>query len=425
MSDFDLSALRSYLPEQDLMFLAGQPAVYHCHHFNLFLDQTIDDALGAERSRALRMRAGREFAHLVITAVCDELHAQSPPARLQVAISLFKALGHGVLQFDADANGGTARGSHLHYGFAWHEKYGAQVTRRTPADGFAAGYAAAAVEVAFGLSLGSISGEEHTCIAMRAPACEFVLRRTDGVGDDAESAGTPVAVEQTRSLLAAPENGLFEEIIQPISGGLKNFTAGVAGDERGLVQAFGVFVTMHLAGYYNRLSYDAVEMLRRESPHSVPVMEDLLRESGHVCVFNTFGGILLSPEWEALVGPVVDDPATIAAWSMAIARALGMGRWSIAEFDPGKRFVLRTSSSYESVYYRTRHGIAEQPVEYLLQGAALATAQLAHRVPWTKRPKLTPEVYQALFKGGVPWRFEQTRGITSGDSHSEVVVTHV
>ena len=181
---------------------------------------------------------------------------------------------------------------------------------------------------------------------------------------------------------------------------------------------------MHLAGYYNRLSYDAVKMLDQDSPHSVPVMEELLRESGHVCVFNTFGGILLSPEWEGLVGSPVDDPGTIAAWCMAMARALGMGHWTIAEFEPGKRFVMRTSSSYESVYYRVRHGISTRPVEYLLQGAAVAMAQLAHRVKWTEKPSLTPEFYESLFKGGVPWRFEQTKSIVCGDSMSEIVVTH-
>lgn len=420
MSDLNISSLRSYIPDQDLMFLAGQPAVYHCHHFNLFLDQTIDDALGTERSRTLRMRSGREFSHLLLRSICGRANAETPPERLQIAISLFKSLGHGLLEINATADGGTAQGSFLHYGFAWHEKYGARVPRRTPADAFAAGYVAAAVEVAFGLPLGSIEGEETQCIATRAAHCEFILRRVSS----SEASGTPVGVEQSLQVVGTPEDGLFEDVIKPITSGLKDFTAGVAGDNRGLVQAFGVFVTMHLAGYYNRLSYDAVKMLSDDAPQSVPVMEELLRESGHVCVFNTFGGILLSPEWEGLVGPPVDDPGTIAAWCMAMARALGMGHWTIAEFEPGRRFVMRTSSSYESVYYRARCGVAKRPVEYLLQGAAVAIAQLAHRVKWTDKPPLTPEFYQSLFKGGVPWRFEQSKSIVCGDPISELVVTH-
>ena len=420
MADFNFGSLRTFLPEQDLMFLAGQPAVYHCHHFNLFLDQTVDDALGHERSRALRMRAGREFSHLVLEALCQHANAMTPPERLQLAIALFRTIGHGLLEIDATDQGGTARGNFLHYGFAWQQKYGSRVTRRTPADGFASGFIAAAVEVAFKLPVASMECEETQCIVTRAPHCEFVIRKAETLSETGRKIGT----FESASVLGSPIRGEFEDIIGPITEGLRQFTAGVGGDQRGLVQAFGVFVTMHLAGYYNRLSYDAVDMLQTESPHSIPVMEELLRESGHVCVFNTFGGILLSPEWEGLVGPPVDEPSTITAWCIAMARALGMGRWAVPEFEPGKRLVLRASSSYEAVYYRLRYGKAERPVEYLLQGAAVAIAQLAHRVKWSEKPELTPEFYAALFKGGVPWHFEQTRSVASGDPISEVVVTH-
>jgi hypothetical protein len=420
MSELNLSPLRRYLPE-DLMFLAGQPAVYHCHHFNLFLDQTIDDALGPELGGRLRTRAAREFSHHLLQAVCAKQGAELPPERLQVALELFRLMGHGRLHLDASPSGGAARGTHLHYGFAWHEKYGQKVRRLDPADAFGSGYAAAAIEVAFGLRLGAMNAHEQSCVAMRAPACDITLDATQTLEEPRPFIGEAEAEAAT----GPAENGLFEDIIGPISNGLKEFTAGVAGDERGLVQAFGVFVTMHLAGYYNRISFDALEAVRAQSPHSEGVLADLLRESGHVCVFNTFGGILLSPEWEGLVGPLVDDPGQILAFCMAMGRALGFGRWIVADFQPERRFVLRTPCSYESTYYRTRFGIAERPVEYFLQGAALAMAQLAHRVHWTARPQLTPEYYQQLFKGGVPWRAEQTRAIVCGAPVSEIVVTRV
>ena len=421
MSQLKLSTLRRYLIEQDLMFLAGQPAVYHCHHFNLFLDQTIDDGLGFEVSSDLRMRAAREFAYRLILNVCDRVNAETPPERLQVALELFRCMGHGRLDLDAGLLGGTGHGSHLHYGHAWFEKYGQKVRRKQPADAFAAGFACAALEVAFNLQPGSIAARETSCVALRAPSCEIQLTPAP------EREFSSVSVGETESLrvVGAPEDGLFEDVIQPIASGLKEFTAGVQGDERGLVQAFGVFVTLHLAGYYNRISFDAVDHVQQRAPQSVGVLEDLLRESGHVCVFNTFGGILLSPEWEALVGAPPDDPAQIVAFCMGIGRALGFGRWTVAEFEPERRFVLRTPSSYESTYYRTRKGIATRPVEYFLQGAALATAQLAHRVHWSKRPQLTPEYYQQLFKGGVPWKAEQTHAIVCGQPVSEVVVTRV
>lgn len=417
----DPKKLRTYLDRQHLMFLAGEPAVYHCHHFNLFLDQTIDDGLGVQEGTTLRMNAAREFAQRLLTAICTEVGAETPPERIRVALAVFSAMGHGTLDIDADARGGIARGSFLHYGYSWHEKYGSKVRRRHAADAFACGYAAAAVEVAFGLAPGSMEGHEIECVAMRSSSCLIELRRTEPVGELGVAIGQP----DSQAIAGEPVDGLMEDVIQPIAAGLQEFTAGVAGDSRGVVQAFGVFVTMHLAGYYNRISYDAVAELAKKAPQSIGVMEDLLRESGHVCVFNTFGGILLSPEWEGLVGPLRDDPQSIVAWCMAIARALGFGRWAIAEFEPEERLVLRTPASYESVYYRTRHGLADSPNEYMLQGAALATAQLAHRVAWLERPELTDDYYQELFKGGVPWRAVQTKAVVCGDPFSEVVVTKV
>jgi hypothetical protein len=215
-----------------------------------------------------------------------------------------------------------------------------------------------------------------------------------------------------------------EASILEIATGLRDFTAGVSGDARGLVQAFGVFITMHLTGYYNRISFDTLHTLEQRAPRSVGVFEDLLRESGQVCVFNTFGGILLSPEWEGLVGPLSGDPAQIVEGCVAIGRALGFGHWTIADFEPERRLVLKTPSSYESAYYLARHGQSTRASEYFLQGATTAIAMLAHRVDWKARPKLTQDYYNALFRAGTPqWTPEQTRCIACGDTQSEVVAT--
>ncbi|MCS6902238.1 MAG: hypothetical protein RMJ98_21720, partial [Myxococcales bacterium] len=163
--------------------------------------------------------------------------------------------------------------------------------------------------------------------------------------------------------------------------------------------------------------------IERRAPSFVPNVESLLQESGHVCVFNTFGGILLSPEWEAMVGAPGDDYTDIIIGCTAIARALGFGHWYVAEYEPKKRLVVRATSTYEAGYYRVRYGQAPVPREYFFQGAVLAFAQLAHRVAWSKKPALTQEFYDALFKGELPWTMEQTRSLQCGDPFSEVVVT--
>lgn len=408
-----------YLPEHDLMALAGAPTVYHCHHFNLFLDQTVDDALGPKAGFELRFAAARDAAHDLLAELVAREGAVTPVERLDVAAKTFAAMGHGKLSFAADATGGAVHGDYLHYGFGWREKYGHAVRRRTPADGFGAGFAAAAVEVAYELPRESMLATERECIATRAPRCELDL--TPGTPAQPRN---PVRAGGVRENVRPSFGGQRESAIAGIAKGLRDFVGGVSGDERGIVQAFGVFVTMHLTGYYNRISFDTLHTIEQRAPKSVGVLEDLLRESGHVCVFNTFGGILRSPEWEGMVGPLSGDPAQIVEGSLAIGRALGFGHWTLEELEPGKRLVLRTPSSYESAYYLIRHGKATRASEYFFQGAALAIAELAHHVDWKARQPMTPELYHSLFRAGAAhWKAEQTRCIACGHELSEVEVT--
>ena len=421
MKPLEPSKLRNYLPGQDLLFLGTTPVCYHCHHFNLFLDQTIDDSFEADDSYRLRFAAARDsFKQLLIEAIAHT-GATTAVEKLELAGQLVAAMGHGKLQISGDANGGQAVGRYLHYGFSWAEKYGQLVNRRHGADAVAGGFGAAALECAFDVPDMRVMGRETECVAMRAAECKFnyerepklPLHKRERVDRDACAATTKTAT-----------TGLNEDNIEVMSNGLKDFTAGVGGDERGLVQAFGVFVAMHLTNYYNLITYDAISLMQGESPEVVEPLEDLFRESAHVCAFNTFGGILLSPEWEGMVGAPRNDPGEIVSGCLAIARALGFGHWTMAEFSAGKRLVLETSSSYEASYYATRYGVSDRPKEYFLQGAALAISQLAHRVDWESNPALTQPFYDSLFRGGVPCHVEQTQSLQCGAELSRVVVSH-
>lgn len=414
------ASLRTYLPAHDLMAFAGTPVVYHCHHFNLFLDQTIDDALGSVAGQRLRFLAARDAARALLGHLCERRGAMTPDTRLELARETFAAMGHGRLALDGDRRAGSVSGDFLHYGYAWNQKYGGRVRRRHPADAFAAGYAAAAVEVAFGLDPETLFATETECIARGATRCQFKLEPGDST-----PAMRPVNELEAAAHVRAGAAGERELEIEELAAGLKQFTAGVAGDERGLVQAFGVFVTMHLAGYYNRISFDALAHVEQQAPALQWQLEELLRESGHVCVFNTFGGMFLSPEWEALVGPPSGAPGEVVAGSLAVARALGFGRWTLHEFVPHERLVVRAPATYESVYFLTRHGLATKPNEYFFQGACLAIAQLAHRVEWQGRPRLTQGLYESLFRGPAQWQVEQTRCTAMGHDVSEVVVSRV
>ena len=400
----------------DLTFLAGTPYVYHCHHFNLFHDQTIDDVLGEEAGFELRMRSSRDNFKPLLESLFARMSAWTVPEKIVLAQELFASMGQGRLSFEGEGATLTATGEHLHYGFAWREKYGARVRRIDPTDAVASGFVAALAQIT-SPDDAAFTGRERECVAMRASACRIVVEK------DARPAGAVVREPEIVKHLGKSEGGLDEAEISGIAAGLSGFMKPVAGDARGLVDAFGVLVTQHLSGYYNETAFAAVRHVEAISPNVAAACEDLLREAGHVCVFNTFGNILLSPEWEGMVGPLTGDPHDIVKGCCAIARGLGFGRWTIGEHVPGKKLVLRTSSNYEAAHWLERFGVDVRSRAYFMQGAALAFMVLAQRVPWRSKPQLTPAFYDQLFRGeGIGYRITTPRCLTMGHEVTEVVI---
>ncbi|MEM7049935.1 MAG: hypothetical protein AAF604_09750 [Acidobacteriota bacterium] len=408
---------RSELPEHGLTFLAEIPYVYHCHHFNLFHDQSIEDALGEDEANQLKVEAAHEAFRGLLSRVISTSGASTPAERLELATALFGWMGHGRMELLVDGSAGHGRGEFLHYSFAWREKYGSKVKRLDPLDGVAAGFAAAAVEVAHDLPFGSVSSRESACYGKRDPFCEFELTPTS-------ARPAPKQVDQAAEAgeVGSPLQGLDEDRIAAISQGLREFLSGVEGDERGLVQAFNVFAAMHLPTYYNRTAYEALRRVAERAPAALPAAQALFGESGHVCVFYTFGNLLLSAEWEGLVGPLSGAPEDTVAYCCAIARGLGFGHWALASFEQNNHLVLRTPSNYESPFYRVHWGAADQPCCHFFSHSARAMMHLAHDINLGSKPQIDDELYQTLFRSGVRWNMEETRCVSRGDDHCEVVV---
>lgn len=405
-------------PGHDLTFLAGTPYVYHCHHFNLFHDQTIDDVMGEEAGFAMRAEVAAAAFTPLLTSLYERASARTVPEKLELAQALFASMGQGRVDLDLAGASARASSTHAHYGFAWREKYGGRVRRFDPVDSVAAGFVAAVVQTT------TEGGErveviEKECLAMRSPSCSFEARRAT------RPAPARLPLERDLAPFFGPiESGIDEATIAEITRGLQGFLKGVSGDERGLVQAFNVFVTQHLASYYNETGFNAVRHAEAVSRPSVGPAEDLLREAGHVCVFHTFGNILLSPEWEGMVGRLGGAPEEIVRGCTAIARGLGFGHWVIAEFEANRRLVLRAGANYEAAHWRFRHGESERSRSYFMQGAALAFMVLAHRVPWAERPQLDGRFYDDLFRrSGLGFSIDVPRCITRGDEVTEIVIS--
>lgn len=414
----DWQQLDTTLDNANLDFLAGHPFIFHCHHFNLFLDQTVDDACGPELGVELRTKAARHSSYHFLSRLFAELGLNTPAERLTLAMEVFAGLGHGHLHIDANVDGGTAEGEFLHYSFAWKEKYGGKIARLTPVDAFAAGFVAAAVQAAFDYEF-SFTATEESCYAMHAERCAFKI---EAIMDMEEFNLVDLAITK-QHIGQAYVDGLEEERIQAITVGLREFLKSVQGDEhRGLIETFGVFVTRHTPNYYNMITCEALDYTKKNNPEFLAIVEELVRESGHVCVFNTFAGILYSPEWDALVGRVQGGLNEVVSSCMAIARALGFGTWAIKELSED-RLVIITGSEYESPYCAISDHALKESNAYFIQGAGIAIMRLWEALDWQKRPLLNQELYNQLFKSGSHWEATQTQSLANGDPYTEVVVS--
>ncbi len=408
---------RSTMESHQMDFLGETQVVFHCHHFNLFFDQTIDDALGPERGTELRVEAGHKSAYHLLRGLFRSGRYRTPIERLDAATTLLRAMGHGRVDSMTNRSGGTATGDYLHYGFGWQEKYGDTLKRSHCADGFAAGFLSAANELAYDLDLGSLATRESRCIATGARQCHFEVEplRQRLLTSNVH----PSTAEAT---LPASFDGEFAERIEEITRGLREFLAGVQGDERGVIDAFGVLVTMHPADYYNHLANDTLRVVATEKPHAQDAFRALLAEAGQVCSFHTFGGVLASPEWDAMVGAPSGEPSQVLVGGLALARALGFGRWSLEDWIPEKRLVLSSPGTYESLFSRLAPMSPHRAPSGIFLGAALGIMSLAHRVDWVNKQPLDAALYRRLASNN-PWKVEQTHSIVAGDDRDRVVVS--
>src|ERR1700759_3279390 len=101
-----IAHLRGLIADQSLTFLAEIPYVYHCHHYNLFHDQTIDDALGEVEGARVRTVAAHNAFRELLAAVFEKAGAHTPAERISLATEVFAWMGQGRISLDVNAGGG-------------------------------------------------------------------------------------------------------------------------------------------------------------------------------------------------------------------------------------------------------------------------------------------------------------------------------
>ncbi|MBI2569985.1 MAG: hypothetical protein HYV63_23515 [Candidatus Schekmanbacteria bacterium] len=397
-------------------FVGGEPMLFHCHHYNTFLQRSIQDAYYIE-SRPFLIGGAAEVAHAQLLSLFRELHLESAAERMAVASELYRWAGFGTFDLSSlGPDGGSVATTSSHYAMAWRAKWhGAS----SPVCLFASGWLAGAAAAVFGLPNGSFNVSHETCRASsESPTCIFELARAAANYPVFAPVGAgPLTEHRPRSIDTAPVD--YEGIFGALTG------MEIVGDANGVIPAFGVFLTRHYANYYNRISFEFLRSaIAQFGDAGREVVEPLLIEAGHVCAFNTFGGIMTSSEWDALIRPNLTTREHWVHGMTAAANALGWGRWQVREVSTrGAEFILH--DDYESIGHLGMYGRAQNNVSYLAEGGAIGLMNLVYYGDIASKPTLDETFYDRLFKGEGGYCAKVERSQAMGDDVTVIHVRHV
>jgi hypothetical protein len=387
--------------------LASEPVVFHCNHYNYWLQKTVRLGSSVPMDGVI-VDAASAGAYALVKAASEGLTLGSE--RLQVAADAFAELGFGTLDFgELGDQGGPVSTPVSHYGQCLVPPAGSTFSERQEL--FDQGFVEGAAAAAFGLPHGSFTARVERSASLGQGTGAFELsRRSASPAFAAQGVGAhgPAAPPPPSSATNVDETAILSAL-----AGLD-----LAGNEEGLVPRFGVYLTRNLAGFYNRVSF---EFSRRMAALGLlEPAEALLVDAGYHCAFNTFGGIMVSGEWDAVVRPQCKTREDWVHGMVAVVNALGWGVWRVAELTP-KRLVLQVWDDYESSGHLALYGKSSRPVSYLLAGGAAGLMNLVYIGEIESRPPLDDALFEQVFEHSEAFDVRQTKSFAAGDAYSEVV----
>ncbi len=394
------------------LLTAGEPLVFHCNKYNYWLQQTLllDRSLGM---REVMVDAAAASAHSLVSRGSDELGLTTPEERLRLASDTFAQFGFGTLDLTRiTTSGGEAVTPTSHFGQCLVDERG---SFQEPQNLFDAGYAAGAAAAAYGLPAGSFGAEILACHSVGDPEGRVALSRRDPPADFFLSHGEGVGNEIAPPPPNADTNVDELGILEALSG------LDFSGNEEGLIHRFGVMLTLQFGSYLNRVVYEFVHRMVDRAGMIEPA-EALLVEAGHRCGFHTLGGVMTSPEWDAVVRPQCRNEDDWIHGIVAVINALGYGTWRVEELTED-RLVVRAYDGYESRGYKALFGRASRPTDYLVQGGAAGLFNLIRVGKIADRPILDDAFYETVLNAPESARTELATCESMGDDYTSLVVT--
>lgn len=397
----------------------NEPLILHCHHYNIFLQASIEDAKDYVSVYPILIDSAQEIAynHFSKCFFENELDVDSRKGRIE---NFYSACGFGKINLGNISNkGGSITTPYEHYAIGWKSKMAPRDASEPGVSFFATGFLAGAVEAIYDLPLGTVESIQTKCLSKGDDVCEFEIK---------------TATKQ-RNLGKSPEDGNYtEEVLSQPPNTDVDYKAiqkavaemGMKGDEEtGLINAFGVMLTRMYANYYTLISYRFLkEMHKVYGNAGLDIAVQLLTEAGHVCAFNTLGGIMESAEWEAIVQPMIKTKEDWVHGIIAVVNAFGWGFYEIQELEAdNKRLVIHLKSGYESNSYLAAFGESKFPISFLAKGVTASLMNLIYYGDISQKPTLDQEYYNKIMKGDDVYKGRQSLCRAMGHAYDEFIAT--
>lgn len=404
--------------DRNAYIAADEPMILHCHHYNCFLQSSIESAADYIDVYSILADSAQEVVFHQLNTHFSGITASSDE-RKKIAEDLHKFAGFGTLDLSNTSEGkGSATSPWNHYVEGWITKFGLRKPTDKGVALFTAGFIAGALDAIYDKPLGFHGSAQTSCKSKGETTNSFAV----SVANKTNLSASKGQGKYTQFNYENPQNSSVNYV------GIREALIGlpIEGNDDGAINAFGVLLTRMYANYYTAISYKYLKAMEAEiGEMGTEIAEELLIESGHVCAFHTFGGIMESNEWNALIKPTLNDKADWVHGITACLNALGWGKLEVIDLVPNEKLVLRVHSGYELNYYLNNYESSERPKAMFKTGAAAGIMNLIYHGDITTNPELTPEYYNKVFKTEGRFVGKQTKCRSLGDDYDEFVAERI
>jgi len=344
-----------------LKIIGNMNTVIHCHHYNSRLQRTLEMNTKIDGKKIIKEAAAQVYFELLTTLK----NQKNSTDNLELAASLFKFLGFGILDF-SNLNEGLVISPFSHYVEGWQcgsintEGCVCRVTE---------GYIEGAVKAILGRN---ISATEVSCynqidttschfkiVELVAPKYDFNITRFEQFSFSPEPKEKEVASNIDKST-----------IVQTI------MDMPLEGNNEGLIPAFNVYLAHTPQDFYNKVCINFIKEMDRFG--FVDIAKEMLVEDAENCALNTFAGILDSEEWDALISPMIKEDRDKIFGLVAVANALGWGRINVKEHNSIESLELTSSNGYEAFGYIELEEYSNEPKCFMLRGITAGLMELVY-----------------------------------------------